>query len=209
MWFATIMPRIGWKLPTSRVLEIAPGFGRCTEFLLRFTTQYVGIDLSDQCVAHCRRRFANRAGATFHVNDGLSLGAAPDYSFDLVFSYESLVHADLNVLRSYVPQIITKLRRSGVAFIQHSNLAEAPGAEWGLRATDVSAALVSDCVERHGGRVLIQEIFAGGDVPASDCFSTFCRAPDYPGAAPIVLRNTIARECAAASECFQRYAALG
>jgi hypothetical protein len=33
MWYSTILPRISSYLPANKILEIAPGFGRCTCFL--------------------------------------------------------------------------------------------------------------------------------------------------------------------------------
>ena len=45
-----------------------------------------------------------------------------DSRFDLVFSFDSLVHAEIDGLKSCVPQIIQKLNNDGVAFIHHSNV---------------------------------------------------------------------------------------
>ena len=209
MWFATIMPRIGMALPAESVLEIAPGHGRCTEFLLRFTSCYNGVDLSEQCVTFCRERFASNPNARFHQNDGQSLGAVHDQLFDLVFSFDSLVHADLDAVSAYVPQILALLRPGGIAFIHHSNLGACPGREWGHRSTEVSAEVVASLVERHGGRVLIQEIFGDGIAP-SDCFSTFCRQADHSDFARETLGDStfLTSEARVARDTFVHYLAL-
>jgi len=178
-WFATIMPRIGAALPAISLLEIGPGFGRWTEFLLRFCNYYCGIDLSDKCVNNCRERFAGRPNAEFFLNDGKSLAAAAERRFDLVFSFDSLVHAGLDAISPYVAQVIELLRPGGVAFLHHSNMAACPGASYGHRAEDVSAEIVGDLVRGNSGRILIQERFSWGDTLLSDCFSMFCRASDH------------------------------
>ena len=182
MFFSTLMPRLAAVLPAGAVLELAPGHGRCTAFLLRFCRSYHGVDLSEQCVAFCRERFAGRPDTAFHVNDGLSLQAVAAQRFDLVFSFDSLVHADLPVLEAYVPQVLGLLNPGGVAFLHHSNLAAFPEVkEYQSRSTSVSAPLVASLVERHGGRVLVQEMFNGEPTVAYDCFTTFCRGADHAG----------------------------
>ena len=211
MWFTSIMPRIAFVLPAKSVLEIAPGHGRCTSFLLRFADSYHGIDLSERCIRYCEERFAAQSRAKFHRNDGHTLTALADGDFDLVFSFDSLVHADLDVIVTYVPQIIKKLRKGGVAFIHHSNLAEFPGVEWQHRSTEVSAEKVEALIESHGGRTLIQEVFGGdGKVVIPDCFSLFCRRDDYLGFDPIKLRtpNLFTIEGAIGRGQFQPYMAL-
>jgi SAM-dependent methyltransferase len=84
-WFGSLYPRLHRVLPAKRVLEIAPGFGRWTKFLVRVCDSYVGIDLSGKCVEACQSTFAAADHARFVKNDGLSLGEA-NGSFDFVFS---------------------------------------------------------------------------------------------------------------------------
>ena len=190
MFFTTIMPRIATALPADSLLELAPGHCRCTAFLLRFCRSYRGVDLSRQCVDYCRGRFAFRADATFHANDGLSLAAVAEERFDLVFSFDSLVHADLPVFEAYIPQVLALLKPGGVAFLHHSNLADFPAVtEFQHRSTNVSARLVAKLVARHGGRVLVQEVFNGGPAAAYDGFTLFGRGQDHPDVAPPVIFN--------------------
>ncbi len=120
-WFGSIYPRLHRTLPTGCVLEIAPGFGRWTKFLLPLCTNYIGVDLSVTCVSACRDVFARAPHARFLQNDGLSLAEIADGSVDVVFSFDSLVHAELDVLSQYIPQIMQKLTATGIAFLHHSN----------------------------------------------------------------------------------------
>src|SRR6516165_1074738 len=120
-WFGSLYPRLHRVLPATRILEIAPGFGRWTKFVLPLCQNYLGIDLSLTCVRACQEIFAAATHAVFFQNEGLSLDRAPAESFDLVFSFDSLVHSELDVLDHYLPQILQKLAPAGVAFIHHSN----------------------------------------------------------------------------------------
>lgn len=211
MFFATLMPRIGAALPAESVLELAPGFGRCTALLLPFCRRYRGVDLSERCVAQCRSRFADHPDAAFFTNDGLSLDAVAGEAFDLVFSFDSLVHADLPVFEAYIPQILALLKPGGFAFLHHSNLAAFPEvSEFQHRSTSVSGPVVADLVARHGGRVLVQEMFNGGPLVAYDCFTLFCRGEDHAGIDNRLIFNPMlmSREGMQARESFNAYLRL-
>lgn len=121
-WYGSIWPRIMPFVPVGRVVEIACGKGRMTHFLKDFASQYIGIDLSVECVEACRSRFANCSHMGFEVNDGLSLDVIPDGFADFVFSFDSLVHADTQTMTSYIQQLPRILSRGGVAFLHHSNV---------------------------------------------------------------------------------------
>lgn len=125
-WFGALLPRIHQFVPTGTILEIAPGFGRWTQFLKDQCHTLVGVDLSESCVDACRRRFAGVSHALFHVNDGRSLDMVADGTIDFAFSFDSLVHADEDVIEGYVAQLSRKLSPEGVAFIHHSNLGAYP-----------------------------------------------------------------------------------
>jgi hypothetical protein len=122
-WHSTILPRIRRHLPAKTVLEIAPGFGRWSQYLIRACDSYVGIDLNPQCIEACTNRFSN-TGAKFFVNDGRSLDAVADKSVEFAFSFDSLVHVEIDVLTSYFEALSNKLTPNGVAFLHHSNLGE-------------------------------------------------------------------------------------
>jgi SAM-dependent methyltransferase len=186
-WVGSIYPRIHRLLPARKILEIAPGFGRWTNYLLKESQSYVGIDFSKKVVEACKRRFASCPKAEFFQNDGLSLRAAADNTFDLIFSFDSLVHAELDVLREYIPQIVRKLSMNGVAFIHHSNFFDmAPGiANPHSRATSVSAQKFSDIVAECGGIVLVQEILNWGGPDLIDCVTMFGKAEAFAN------RNTV------------------
>src|SRR5437899_8768206 len=57
----------------------------------------------------------------FHVNVGKSLDIISDESIDFAFSFDSLVHADGEVIGTYLRQLARKLKPRGAGFIHHSN----------------------------------------------------------------------------------------
>ena len=46
-WFGCLYPRLHRLLLTGRILEIALGFGRRTNFLISACSNYIGFDLSE------------------------------------------------------------------------------------------------------------------------------------------------------------------
>lgn len=180
-WFGSLYPRLHRVLPASSILEIAPGMGRWTKFLLPLCRNYVGVDISLECVRECQKIFADAHHARFVHNDGCSLSEVEDHSVDLVFSFDSLVHAEFDVLKSYIPQILQKLNERGVAFLHHSNMG-AVGTDFegagklGLRALSVSQQNIEDLIVHSGGRVIVQEVidWAAGKIPR-DCLTMLAR----------------------------------
>ncbi len=210
-WFGSIYPRLHRFLPARRILEIAPGFGRWTKFLVPACDEFVGIDLSAKCIEACCQRFSDARHARFFTNDGFSLLAAQNESFDLIFSFASLVHAERDVLASYIPQMVRKLSPAGVAFIHHSNLLEY-GDTLGIphgRAKSVSADIVGDLITRGGGRVLVQEVVNWGGEHLIDCLTLFARSDAFPNTQIVRLRNPVYMGEATLIQHFQsRYSAI-
>lgn len=123
-WHDTILPKIQSYVPTDRIVEIACGYGRWTQFLKDLCTNLTVIDLSEECIRACQQRFAEHNHIEYQVNDGKSLEMIPESSVDFLFTYDSLVHADDSVLEAYLRQLPRILKHDGVAFIHHSNLGE-------------------------------------------------------------------------------------
>lgn len=123
-WYNTLLPRIYPFIPTGTILEIAPGFGRWTRFLVDKCERLILVDLSEKCIKACRERFGRYSHITYHVNDGRSLDFVPNQSIDFLFSFDSLVHAEDDVVSTYLHQLPGKLTDNGIGFIHHSNLAD-------------------------------------------------------------------------------------
>jgi hypothetical protein len=177
-WFGSLYPRLHRVLPASSILEIAPGMGRWTKFLLPMCRKYVGVDISSECVRGCQEIFAGARHARFVHNDGCSLSEVEDNSVDLAFSFDSLVHAEFEVFTNYIPQILQKLNTGGVAFLHHSNMgALGTGFENPhYRALNVSRQNIEGLIVESGGRVIIQEVINWSlSATPQDCLTIFAK----------------------------------
>jgi ubiquinone/menaquinone biosynthesis C-methylase UbiE len=120
-------------VPAGRILEIAPGFGRCTQFLKDLCDELVVVDMTQSCIDHCRERFKTSSSVAYHVNDGRSLAMVEDGTIDFAFSFDSLVHVDPSVIDGYLSQMADKLSADGVGFIHHSNAGALKPISWATR----------------------------------------------------------------------------
>ena len=120
-WFGCLLPRV-FPFLKGRILEIAPGHGRWTQFLQAHCASLIGIDLAQACIDQCTQRFRQYPNLEFKVNDGLTFPMIENESIDFAFSFDSLVHAESDVMSSYANELARVLKPGGVAFLHHSNL---------------------------------------------------------------------------------------
>ena len=202
-WYGTLLPRIHAFVPTGTILEIACGCGRWTRYLQGLCTRLIAVDLSERCIRICRQRFRDLSHVEFHLNDGTSL-AAVSAPLDFVFSFDSLVHADIDVIEAYLSQLAGLLRRDGVVFLHHSNLGEyarLPGFETLFsrlgflerrlhgRDFSVDAAKVAAVAQEHGLQCISQEIVGAGGLMI-DCLSVLVRRDSPRARENRIFRNT-------------------
>jgi len=102
-----------------KILEIAPGFGRMTQFLSILASELIVIDLNPHCIEKTREKLGHHV-SEYLVNDGKSLTGVKNNSQDLVFSYDSFVHFHKNVTEEYIKEIYRVLKPGGYAYIHHS-----------------------------------------------------------------------------------------
>jgi SAM-dependent methyltransferase len=112
-----IDPYIG---PEIDVLELGPGHGRWTDYLVGRTRSLTLVDLSPTCIKICEERFSE-SGAELHfiVNDGSSLPVS-DETVDLIWSFGTLVHVEEREIDAYLAEFSRVLRPGGHFFVHHA-----------------------------------------------------------------------------------------
>lgn len=185
-WFSAIYPRIHSFIPCNYIIEIAPGFGRWTKYLIKSCNIYNGIDLSQKCIDECRTNFNNEnISCNFYLNNGTSLKHVYNTLSDFIFSYDSLVHSDPYIIEEYIAQILSNniLNINGVVFFHHSNLKNVIDNNYILNMNNVhnrddktDYKIVYNLIKKYNGHTLIQEIVNLGNCPLIDCYTIFCRS---------------------------------
>lgn len=104
----------------STVLEIAPGCGRWTEFIIQKAAKVILVDLNPYCIDICKKRFSSFRNVSYHLNDGKSLAFIQDSSVDFIWSFDSFVHMEKDVIAAYFKEFSKVLKIGGRAVIHHA-----------------------------------------------------------------------------------------
>jgi hypothetical protein len=216
-WHGAIFPRIRDCLPANTILEIAPGFGRWTNYLRDYCERLWIVDRVAECIDACRQRFAGDSRLSYYVNDGRSLAMIPDHSVDFVFSFDSLVHPRPEIVQGYVSQLGRKLKIRGKGFIHHSNLGEYANSmrehlpelirkllvktnildRERHRDPTMTADLFRTLCEQNGLHCLTQELVNWRSRRLIDCFSLFiCNGTEAKSPTRVVRNPKFMREAA-------------
>jgi cyclopropane fatty-acyl-phospholipid synthase-like methyltransferase len=153
--------------PAESVLEIAVGYGRITQYLDDYCDQLYGVDLNLNCVNATRERLPH---ALIELTDGVTIPF--DVPFDLVISWDSLVHCHPDIVKSYITESSKLLNDYGMIFLHHSTWASsgAPGnPHWRNEESDHR-----DIAEhaRSLGLSVEQEVIKWGYEYPTDCLTT-------------------------------------
>jgi ubiquinone/menaquinone biosynthesis C-methylase UbiE len=208
-WSGSIFPRIRNCLPTGRILEIAPGFGRWTHYLKDYCEELWVVDASSECVDACRGRFAAESHVRCYLNDGRSLPMIPDGSVDFVFSFDSFVHLRRELVADYLSELARILKIGGKGFIHHSNLGAYAGSlperipqpmrkllrklkvlDWEHhRNPTMSADVFRSLCARTGLNCISQELINWRGRRLIDCLSLFDRPASPKNPSTKIVRN--------------------
>jgi SAM-dependent methyltransferase len=192
-YFALAEPSIDWLWTTliwpmirgadfTCVVDLAAGHGRNSVKLAEVASEIVVVDINEECLEACRRRFAGDPRFRYVRTDGSSLAGIEDRSVTLVYSFDSMVHFHPDVVRAYLRECARVLRSGGTGFLHHSNYLGNPQGDF--RQSPhwrhyMSAALFAEACQAAGLEVLEQRVidWGSGDdlVPGLDCLTRFRR----------------------------------
>lgn len=141
-----------------KILEIAPGHGRITQFLSILAKELIVVDLNSNCIKNTKEKLGHHVLAYF-VNNGNDLPNIRNNSQDLVYSYDSFVHMHRNVIEDYLKEIQRVLVEGGKGIIHHSNLWQ--GKDYSFQNTagrsNMTIEVFKELVEKFGMRVIEQK----------------------------------------------------
>jgi len=160
------------------VVELGAGRGRSAAKLLPLAGRLHLVDLHAKNLDACRCRFGDDPRLSFHVTDGRSL-PLPDSAATFLFSFDSMVHFDSDVVRAYLQESRRVLRPGGQAFLHHSNTMAHPGGDFEAEPhwrNFMSRELMAHYAAKEGLEVVRQEaVDWAGDSSFIDCFSLLRR----------------------------------
>ena len=114
------------------VLDLCCGMGRTCRHVAPLVKEYHGVDFAEGMIAKAREYNAGVPNATFHVNDGNSLGGFADGTFDLVYCELAYQHMPKRTQAAYTSEVLRVLRSGGLFFAQLPRAEFYEGAEYAL-----------------------------------------------------------------------------
>jgi ubiquinone/menaquinone biosynthesis C-methylase UbiE len=127
-WESVVWPFIS-DADLSVVVDLAAGHGRNSAKLVTLAEKLYIVDINETNVELCRKRFSAHPNVTIVKNDGFTLSFLPDSSVTLVYCFDSMVHFDSDVVRSYLAETQRVLTPDGRGFFHHSNYVDNPGGD--------------------------------------------------------------------------------
>jgi ubiquinone/menaquinone biosynthesis C-methylase UbiE len=177
-WKTLIEPVLAhYPIDYSRTIDFAAGYGRNTRKLLEAGAAHVTmVDVNPECVAHLETHFPrDRTSAV--LNDGAGLAGLDTSAFTFLYTFDAMVHFDLEIVISYIPEFARVLKLGAHAFVHHSNDAANPGGDFRQNPhwrNFMSAAIFKHIAVRSGFDVIRQETFSWGE-PDIDCITVLQR----------------------------------
>jgi len=93
-------------------LEIGCGTGYGADYLSRFASNIVAVDVSKKCVIYCNNRYKKEKLA-FLNSSGLSI-PLKDGSVDVIFSFQVIEHIESKKVTDYLDEVKRVLKEGGV-----------------------------------------------------------------------------------------------
>jgi ubiquinone/menaquinone biosynthesis C-methylase UbiE len=159
VWKAQLVDEliVGRVPQDSVVLEIGPGAGRWSEFLLQRARRLILADISSKCVEICRERFGEDPRVELHRIDDGTLSFVGDDVVDVVWAYDVFVHINPQDTDRYLGEIRRVLRSGGTGVIHHPGTYANEDAHTKGYRSHVTAQLFADMASRHGLAVVEQD----------------------------------------------------
>jgi SAM-dependent methyltransferase len=141
--------------PDHTAVEIGPGGGRWTRYMLGFERLYA-VDYVPELLDELKRSFRAPCLTTVK-NHGTDFPGIPDQSVDFLFSFGVFVHLDIEIIESYLNSMRRIIKPDGCAVIQYSDKNKEEARKAGKGFADTTPEIIRPLVIRCGHRILEED----------------------------------------------------
>jgi hypothetical protein len=105
--------------PDETVVEIGPGGGRWTQYMLAVRMIYA-VDLHQELLDELKKTFT-QPNLSFIRNNGTDFPGIAADSIDFLFSFGVFVHLDVDIIQQYLVNMRPVLKQGAMAVVQYSD----------------------------------------------------------------------------------------
>jgi ubiquinone/menaquinone biosynthesis C-methylase UbiE len=177
-WAELVSPILKqYPIDYSKTIDFAAGYGRNTRKLLECGAAHVTmVDVNPECIEHLKAHLSQE-NTTAVLNDGFGLSGLQSEAFTFLYTFDAMVHFDLEIISSYVPEFARVLKPGAYAFVHHSNYSGNPGGDFRQNPhwrNFLSAGIFKHFAKRSGFDVVRQDVISWGE-PDIDCITVLLR----------------------------------
>jgi ubiquinone/menaquinone biosynthesis C-methylase UbiE len=162
------------KLDCTNIVELACGHGRHVQKYLEKAKIITLIDINQENIDFCKKRYSNEEKVKYLVNNGNNFKGVDSNSQTAIFTYDAMVHFELLDILEYLKEANRVLVNGGKILFHHSNAAFLPELKYNKKPHGrnfMSADIFAYLALRTGFIVLQQDIFSWGESKDIDCLS--------------------------------------
>jgi SAM-dependent methyltransferase len=108
-----------YLFPDAVVLEIGPGGGRWTRYMLGVKKIYA-VDRHMELLNELKKNVGKK-NIEFIRNNGFDFPGVPDQAIDFLFSFGTFVHLDLDIIRQFLENMQRILKADGMVVLQYAD----------------------------------------------------------------------------------------
>jgi hypothetical protein len=136
-------------------VEIGPGGGRWTRYLVGFKTLYA-VDYYEELLAELRRNLARHRNVVFIKNEGTNFPGIPAHSIDYLFSFGTFVHLEFDTIQRYLLNMKSIITPEANIVIQYSDMTKIMG-QMNPSFSQNTPARMREAVRAAGYRILEED----------------------------------------------------
>lgn len=184
-WDQLIWPMIShYSIDFSRTLELGCGYGRNSRKLLEIGASALTlVDVNPDNISYCQKHIQPLGNVSLVQNNGIDLSTLDSQAFTFVYTFDSMVHFDLELVISYVEEFSRVIKVGGFVFMHHSNYSSSPGSDFRKNPhwrNFMSAGIMRHIAIRNKFEVIEQKVIDWGKGPRMeskiDCLSLLKRS---------------------------------
>jgi SAM-dependent methyltransferase len=122
----SLFKRMFDQLDLTNAVELACGHGRHTAQILDRVGRITLIDINQENIDVCRKRFFRSSNVFYSVNNGADLREIKTGTITALFCYDAMVHFEASDVIGYLNEIARILRPGGRALLHYSNCEDFP-----------------------------------------------------------------------------------